>query len=273
MIDFDSLWASEKLSACDSATRVEYLWLYGLADANGSFELNMISIHSRVSAIRPRLTVRRLGKIFAELERHGLLFTWSENGKRYGHWTGSDRPGRLPKPSERHRYKKLAVDVPKESLADYESRFRRDSVATASPLGVGVELEFDLKGDGKGVGQEAPKALGIGELATPANSPTLTPDSTSENPLARTTSISPPLPFRKAIETTTRSTRRKGRRLCDYCDKDFADIGEFTRHDCGAKTRAGWECRNCHATFKNISELKVHRRDCSQKAFAAGGSV
>src|SRR5580693_6868520 len=143
MIDFDSLWASEKLAACESSIRVEYVWLYRLADANGSFELNMRSIHSRVSAIRPRLTSRRLEEIFAEFERHGLLFTWSENGKRYGHWTGSDRPGRLPKLSERHRYKKLGADVPKDRLADYESRCRRDAVATKSPLGVGVGVGVD----------------------------------------------------------------------------------------------------------------------------------
>src|SRR5712692_2484131 len=128
MIDFDGLWASDKLAACEESVRVEYAWLYGLADATGSFELNMRSILARVSAIRPALSMRRLERIFAEFERHGLLFVWtSTNSKKYGHWTGSDRPGRLPPASERHCYRKFAPPVPAQALAEYESRFNRDA--------------------------------------------------------------------------------------------------------------------------------------------------
>lgn len=152
MIDYENLWLSEKLGNIESSMRAEYAWLYGCADANGSFELNLRGIHSRVSAIRPRLTLQRLERIFDEFERGGLLFVWWQNGKRYGHWTGSDRPGRLPKASERHRYKKLAPDVPVNELSKYESRFTRDPHATLSSLGVGVGVELDLIGDGKGTG-------------------------------------------------------------------------------------------------------------------------
>jgi hypothetical protein len=273
MIDFDSLWASEKLAACESSIRVEYVWLYGLADANGSFELNMRSIHSRVSAIRPRLTLRRLEIIFAEFERHGLLFAWSENGKRYGHWTGSDRPGRLPKPSERHRYKKLATDIPIERLAAYESRFRRDGVATRSPLGVGVGLGCDREGDGEGVGGEALEALGVGAPTASLAASASRPASSSENPLAKTASVSSPLPSRKTNEPKTKTTRPTGWCLCEYCRKEFADSGEFTKHDCGAKTRGGWECITCHATFKSISDLKARLRQCPRKGFVSGAGA
>ena len=265
MIDFESLWASEKLAECESSDRAEYAWLYGLADANGSFELNMRSIHSRVSAIRPRLTLRRLERIFANFERHGLLFIWSENGKRYGHWTGSNRPGRLPKLSERHRYKKLAPDVPNEGLAAYESRFRRDAVTTKSPLGVGVELGCDRIGDGKEIGEEAPKALGVGALAASPTCSVSRPESASENPLAKTASVSSPIPSERTNKSTPRTKHPKGW-FCDYCRKDFADSREFTKHDCGAKTRGGWECVDCHSTLKTLSDLKVHRRQCLQGA-------
>ena len=266
LIDFDALWASEKLAACEGSTRIEYVWLYGLADAHGSFELNMRSIHSRVSAIRPRLTLRRLQKIFEEFEQHGLFFTWCEHGKRYAHWTGSDRPGRLPKPSERHRYKKLAPDVPKEGLADYESRFRRDAVAMTSSLGVGVELGSYRKGDGKGIGEEAPEALGVGASpASPASS-AQRPESASENPLARTASVPSPLPFRRTDTSTPTIQRTTGRLFCEYCRKDFADSREFGKHDCSAKTRGGWECITCHVTFKSFSGLKAHFRQCLQVA-------
>lgn len=147
VIDFEALWLSDKLAACDSSMRVEYLWCYGVADAFGSFELNLRAIHARVSAIRPRLTLQRVEKLFAEFELRGLLFTWQENGKRWGHWVGSERPGRLPRPSDRHKYKKLAPNVPKEGLAAYVSRCSREGIATNSPTGLGVGV-----GVGYGVG-------------------------------------------------------------------------------------------------------------------------
>jgi hypothetical protein len=98
VLDFDALWASDKLAACAEWAQSEYAWLYGLADASGSFEItNMRVIWGRVAAIRKNLSLERLQEIFDEFIARGLLFTWEENGKRYGHWTGSDVPGRLPR--------------------------------------------------------------------------------------------------------------------------------------------------------------------------------
>jgi hypothetical protein len=109
VLDFDALWASDKLAACAEWAQSEYTWLYGLADASGSFEMtNLRVIWGRVAAIRKNLTLERLQEIFDEFMARGLLFTWEENGKRYGHWTGSDVPGRLPSPSWRVRLEKLA---------------------------------------------------------------------------------------------------------------------------------------------------------------------
>jgi hypothetical protein len=138
VIDFDALWGSDKLAACAEWAQAEYAWLYGLADASGSFELtNLRVIWGRVAAIRKNLTLERLQEIFDEFIARGLLFAWEENGKRYGHWTGSDVPGRLPAPSWRARLEKLAPPVPAEALAAYSARFggskegivRRASVA------------------------------------------------------------------------------------------------------------------------------------------------
>lgn len=165
MIDYDNLWNSDKLAACPEDVILEYAWLYGLADANGSFELNFRSIWSRVSAIRPKLKLAKLERVFEEFERHGLLFVWiGENGKRFGHWTGSDRPGRLPPTKERYRYKKFAPPVPIEELSEYESRFNsRCESRPASPpdsrstsptgVGVGVGVGLDWKGVGEGAGE------------------------------------------------------------------------------------------------------------------------
>jgi hypothetical protein len=124
VIDFDALWASDKIASCPAWAQAEYAWLYGLADASGSFELtNLRVIWGRVAAVRKDLTIERLEQIFQEFIARGLLFTWEAGGKRYGHWTGSDVPGRLPPPSWRARLERLAPPLPKQELAAYRSRF------------------------------------------------------------------------------------------------------------------------------------------------------
>jgi hypothetical protein len=132
VIDFDAMWASDKIASCADWAQAEYAWLYGLADASGCFELtNVRVIWGRVSAIRKNLTLERLEQVFGEFVARGLLFTWEENGKRYGHWTGSDVPGRLPAPSWRARLERLAPPVPAAELAAYTTRYgsRRGSRA------------------------------------------------------------------------------------------------------------------------------------------------
>ena len=132
VIDFDAMWASDKIAACAEWAQAEYAWLYGLADASGCFELtNLRVIWGRVSAIRKNLTLERLAEIIEEFHARGLLFTWEENGKRYGHWTGSDVPGRLPAPSWRARLERLAPPVPEAELAAYCAQFasRRGALA------------------------------------------------------------------------------------------------------------------------------------------------
>jgi hypothetical protein len=132
VIDFDAMWASDKIASCADWAQAEYAWLYGLADASGCFELtNVRVIWGRVSAIRKNLTLERLEQVLGEFVARGLLFTWEENGKRYGHWTGSDVPGRLPAPSWRARLERLAPPVPTAQLAAYMARYgsRRGSPA------------------------------------------------------------------------------------------------------------------------------------------------
>src|SRR6266478_5081151 len=131
VIDFDAMWGSDKLAACAEWAQAEYAWLYGLADASGCFELtNLRVIWGRVAAIRRNLSLERLEQIFHEFQDKGLLFVWEVNGKRYGHWTGSDVPGRLPAPSWRIRLERLAPPVPKEQFAQFMSRFSRGRAAS-----------------------------------------------------------------------------------------------------------------------------------------------
>ena len=121
IIDFDALWKSDHLEECKPEFRYEYLWLYGLADARGSFELPAAKkLHHRVSEIRPDLTEEKIDAAIAEFAAHGLLFTWEEMGKRYGHWVGSTKPGRLPGKGAlgRSNYK---VDTPPVPLRDLKA--------------------------------------------------------------------------------------------------------------------------------------------------------
>jgi hypothetical protein len=136
VLDFDALWASDKLAACAEWAQAEYAWLYGLADASGSFEItNLRVIWGRVAAVRKNLSLERLEQIFDEFHARGLLFMWGDSGKKYGHWTGSDVPGRLPAPSWRCRLEKLAPPVPAGKLKAYVSQFSRSAVR--APIGSG----------------------------------------------------------------------------------------------------------------------------------------
>ena len=156
VLDFDAMWGSDKLAACAPWAQAEYAWLYGLADASGCFELtNLRVIWGRVAAIRGSLTIERLEQVFAEFQDQGLLFVWEHEGKRYGHWTGSDVPGRLPPPSWRMRLERFAPPVPKQELAKYMARFARGRAALGAagfrtgPGGEGSPAQPDVERAGQ----------------------------------------------------------------------------------------------------------------------------
>lgn len=163
ILDGDALWASSKLERCPEWCIPEYAWLYPLADGNGSFEItNLRVIHGKISAIRPHFTYDTLRDAFREFHRHGLMFIWQDGAKIYAHWTGSDRPGRLPKQSERNRYQLLAPEVPKSLLNAYLDEYRdnvamlsrgdRDLIATSVGVGLGFGVGLGMVLDGKGGG-------------------------------------------------------------------------------------------------------------------------
>src|SRR5215472_6984089 len=119
VLDYEALWASDKIAVCAEWAQAEYAWIYGLADANGSFELTNLRVpHAKVAAIRKNLALERFEQIINEFQDKGLLFVWAAGGKRYGYWTGSDKPGRFPRESRRTpRYGPIfAPPVPKKDL-------------------------------------------------------------------------------------------------------------------------------------------------------------
>jgi hypothetical protein len=146
VIDADAMWSSDKLAACAEWAQAEYAWLYGLADASGSFELtNLRVIWGRVAAIRRNFRIERLEQVFNEFGACGLLFRWESSGKRYGYWTGSDVPGRLPAPSWRVRLEKLAPPVPRKELAEYVARFSRGAKQEAAQHATDRSAEYSAE--------------------------------------------------------------------------------------------------------------------------------
>lgn len=155
LIDYEAVWSSFKLSLCKPSSRVEYLWIYGLADAGGSFELtNLRAIHGKVAAIRPNFTLRKLKMALEDLETNGLLFVWCKNEKRFGHWVGSRVPGRLPPASQRSRFYFVCPEPPKRELEAYNSGFdSRHRLDSGQGRGLNQDLDVDLDVDGIGKGR------------------------------------------------------------------------------------------------------------------------
>ncbi len=150
VIDFDAVWASDKLANCAPWARAEYTWIYGLADGNGSFELtNPRVIFGRVYAIRDDVSIAHLCRVLEEFHGKGLLFRWEENGKKYGHWTGSDVPGRLPPPSWRARLERLAPPVPRAALANYLSAFSSSRLKAVPGEAQAQDLDLVSDSDGE----------------------------------------------------------------------------------------------------------------------------
>lgn len=177
IIDGEAMWSSTKLAACPEWARVEYAWLYPLADCNGSFEITSLrAIHARVSIVRPRLVLGKIQRTLEEFARHGLLYIWEENGKRYAHWTNSELPGRLPKSSDRYKYQKLAPPVQQDKLGAYIAQYSallspqrgaNGDADRAHGFGVGFGLGEGI-GEGEGFGVGAPKIAAQDTAAKPA---------------------------------------------------------------------------------------------------------
>ena len=86
-------------------------------------------VAGKVNANIPRLTASRLEEVFQEFYRRGLAFIWEQFGKRYLHWTGSQRKGRWPRESRRNKKyeKELAPRIKQypEIVSIYRSYLQR----------------------------------------------------------------------------------------------------------------------------------------------------
>ncbi|KKL62318.1 hypothetical protein LCGC14_2186380, partial [marine sediment metagenome] len=137
--------------------RREYPYLYPLADCNGSFELDIPVILGKLKPNRPDLSFRKLRLIFDTFLQEGLLFLWAEHQREYGHWTGSERVGRLPRLSRRsNKYeKRLAPPLPQKEYETYLQRFG-ETLFVSAPDAVGNQARATARATDKAKAKENP---------------------------------------------------------------------------------------------------------------------
>ena len=126
ILDGEAMWGSHKIASMEPAwVRAEYPWWHSLAGANGVFELDLRAIWAKCYAYaRPDKSLEDLRVIQDAFIQAKLLFTWEQNGKTWGYWVGSDKPGLLPRKSWRDREAKngkLAPEPPEEELRRFLS--------------------------------------------------------------------------------------------------------------------------------------------------------
>lgn len=224
IIDYEAIYTSTRLFDCPEEIRVEYLWIYGLADGSGSFEMtNLRVIHQKLSTIRPHFTLKRLATCLAAFEKAGLLFVWYYSGKKWAHWVGSTKKGRLPPPSEKSRHYLVCPQPPKQELDAYNSRFTRDPIPDSirdsiRDKEVEVEVEVDL---GSGIGR------GIGGGA-------------ASSPLPSVEAVtSPRIGFPSIPDSPSQFKPLERRTVCPDCKNEMSEIG-FLGHICPARALAQW---------------------------------
>lgn len=168
VVDGEALWGSDKLNQVHPERfRAEFATLVPLALANGSFECDARKIWSRVFSFnRPDVPVEQVETMLDEFERVKMLFRWTAaDGKVWGHWVGSDKPGRLPAPSQIKKGEKTGAPVPQDQLQAF---LRRDSPrpSKGEPQGTPGKAQGDsLAGSGNGNGKGSGYAGGAGGRA------------------------------------------------------------------------------------------------------------
>src|SRR5271157_1653264 len=121
VVDYPRLYDSAKLAALPSDDlRAEYVWLLGMAGPNGSFEWSERRLWAAAYAPVRDKTAADLGRYLQAFLDAGLLVKWDQDGKTWGYFTGSEKPGRLPRDSWKKKYSqsRQLEPIPQQSLLD-----------------------------------------------------------------------------------------------------------------------------------------------------------
>jgi hypothetical protein len=172
IVDGEAIWLSDKIGLVEPPQyRAEFATLVPLMNGYGTFECSAKVIWAKVyTCNRPDITLAEVAKILDEYQRVGLLFRWEENGKVYGHWVGSLKPGRLPARSERTtKEKRICEKIPTEALAEFmgvkpDFLYKSELADVLTPLKstLRVAAEYPPSSQGLGIGDGNVRGNGYG---------------------------------------------------------------------------------------------------------------
>ena len=134
VVDYPRLYDSAKLAALPSDDlRAEYVWLLGMAGPNGSFEWSERRLWAAAYASVRDKTTADLGRYLQAFLDAGLLVKWEQDGKTWGYFTGSEKPGRLPRDSWKKRFAKSGgmAPAPPATILDRVAQHGCNSHATS----------------------------------------------------------------------------------------------------------------------------------------------
>lgn len=166
IIDGERTWRSQKLRRVQPESyRAEYLWLFALANDVASFECDPEIIHAMCyAAVRPSVMVEDVKLILAEFERVKLLYRWKIGDQIWGYWTGTEKPGLLPPPSQ--RYNKGPVPESKDLEVFLGGAYPKASETLEAPYSLvkkpltgfgfgsgGRSMDLSISGEGSGEDQ------------------------------------------------------------------------------------------------------------------------
>jgi hypothetical protein len=167
----DISWKSKKVRQIKPLEfRPEYAWLIPLANDCGVFEFDAESIwQDAYAGVRPDWTPEKVQQLMDEFVRVGLWETFEQAGHTYAWLVGSQKPGLLPKPSERSA----------KSLRPPDALLARHSSGTSAPHGREGATGYgngDGFGSGSGMGKGSGSGDGHGTGTTQVTDPVQTQD-------------------------------------------------------------------------------------------------
>ena len=114
IVDGEALWGSSKIRRLPQEYRYHYANWVPVAEANGSFEIDLDSLLSRIyhPALDPDMDVSEVFYVLREFVIVGLIEVWKADSKVWGTFAGMDKPGRLPGHAILDRYKNLPPNKP-----------------------------------------------------------------------------------------------------------------------------------------------------------------
>lgn len=148
MVDGNAWALSRKIKdGVEERYRLHYILWLTLAEANGTFEVDIERIHAVLYAFQmPGIKTRNVKEMLTQFTAAGVLHVWKaptrtgSTEKTWGWFPGSEKPGRLVSKEHLKRYKDLPPDYP-GPIPDASGNMPRGFGVGVGKEGFGVGLE------------------------------------------------------------------------------------------------------------------------------------